>query len=70
MKCSPVEKGTEMGKAKMYGVNKNFVPNSKADQKRNKPFGTHKKGTGKKCNVRDAKPTVYLSQIPDQMAKP
>lgn len=37
-----------MGKPKMYGVNKSFTPNSKADPKRNKPFGTHKKGKGKK----------------------
>ena len=34
-----------MGKAKMYGMNKAFVPNSKADRKRNKPF---KKGKAKK----------------------
>lgn len=34
-----------MGKPKIYGMNKTFVPNSKADQKRNKPFtGAHKKG--------------------------
>lgn len=58
MRCSLVEKGTAMGKAKMYGMFKPYTPNSKADQKRNKPFVTHKKGTGKKCNVRDAKPTV------------
>lgn len=59
-----------MGKPKMYGMNKTFVPNSKADQRSNKPFGTHKKGTGKKCNALDVKPTGWLVQIPDQMAKP
>lgn len=37
-----------MGKAKMYGMNKTFIPNSKADQKRNKLFNVHKKGKGKK----------------------
>lgn len=38
-----------MGKPKMYGMNKTFIPNSKADQKRNKPFrGTQKKGKAKK----------------------
>lgn len=38
-----------MGKAKMIGMNKIFVPNSKADQKRTKPFtGVHKKGKAKK----------------------
>ena len=37
-----------MGKAKMLGMNKPFIPNTKADQKRNKPFGAHKKGKGKK----------------------
>ena len=35
-----------MGKPKMYGMNKTFIPNSKADQRRNKPF--HKKGEAKK----------------------
>jgi len=35
----------DMGKAKMIGAFKPFVPNSKADPKRNKPF---KKGKGKK----------------------
>ena len=35
-----------MGKAKMYGMNKAFVPNSKADRKRNKPF--QKKGKARK----------------------
>ena len=69
MKCSLVEKGKAMGKPKMYGMNKTFVPNSKADQKRNKTFGAQKKGTGKKCNVRDAKPMDCLAQIPDQMEK-
>lgn len=51
------EKGKTMGKPKMYGMNKTFIPNSKADQKRNKPFGTHKKGMEKKCNVRGVKHT-------------
>lgn len=38
-----------MGKPRMYGMNKPFTPNSKADRKRNKPFtGAHKKGKGKK----------------------
>ena len=27
-----------MGKAKMYGMNKTFIPNSKADSRRKKPF--------------------------------
>lgn len=36
-----------MAKAKMYGMNKQFTPNSKADQKRHKPFGAHKKGERK-----------------------
>ena len=35
-----------MGKAKMYGMNKPFIPNAKADQKRNRPFP--KKGKAKK----------------------
>ena len=35
-----------MGKPKMYGINKTYIANSKADQKRNKPFG--KKGKVKK----------------------
>lgn len=34
-----------MAKPKMYGMNKTFIPNSKADRKRNKPF---KKGKTKK----------------------
>jgi hypothetical protein len=38
-----------MGKAKLLGMNKPFIPNSRADQKRNKPFtGAHKKGKEKK----------------------
>lgn len=38
-----------MGKPKMYGMNKTFIPNSKADQKRNKPFfDAQKKGKEKK----------------------
>jgi hypothetical protein len=37
-----------MGKPKMYGIGKTFVPNSKADQKRSKPFGAPKKGKAKK----------------------
>lgn len=41
--------GIIMGKARMYGMNKPFTPNSKADQKRNRPFkGVHKKGKAKK----------------------
>lgn len=37
-----------MGKPKMFGMNKTFIPNSKADQKRNKPFkGAQKKGKEK-----------------------
>ena len=37
--------GIAMAKAKIYGMNKPFIPNSKADQKRNKPFtGAQKKG--------------------------
>lgn len=36
-----------MGKPKMYGMTKPFTPNSKMDQKRNKPFGAHKKGKKK-----------------------
>lgn len=35
-----------MGKPKMYGMNKTFIPNSKADPKRNNPF--KKKGKVKK----------------------
>lgn len=45
MKCTVAEGKADMGKAKMLGMNKTFVPNSKADPKRNKPF---KKGKGKK----------------------
>lgn len=38
-----------MSKARIYGMNKTFIPNSKADRKRNKPFpGTQKKGKAKK----------------------
>ena len=38
-----------MAKPKMYGMNKTFIPNSKADQRRNKPFkGVQKKGKDKK----------------------
>ena len=38
-----------MAKAKMYGMNKPFVLNSKADNRRKKPFtGAHKKGKAKK----------------------
>lgn len=38
-----------MGKARMYGMNKPFTPNNKADRKRNNPFkGVHKKGKAKK----------------------
>ena len=34
-----------MAKAKMYGMNKTFIPNSKADSRRKKPFtGAQKKG--------------------------
>ena len=38
-----------MSKPKMFGMIKPFTPNSKADQKRHKPFtGAHKKGKAKK----------------------
>ena len=38
-----------MGKPRIIGMNKTFIPNSKADQKRNKPLkGAHKKGNAKK----------------------
>jgi hypothetical protein len=41
--------GKRMGKPKMLGYFKPCVPNSKADQRRNKPFmGVHKKGKVKK----------------------
>lgn len=34
-----------MGKARIYGMKTKCIPNSKADQKRNKPFtGAQKKG--------------------------
>lgn len=36
-----------MAKAKMYGMKTTFIPNSKADQKRNKPFGGARKKGGK-----------------------
>ena len=38
-----------MGKARTYGMNKPYIPNNKADKKRNKPFtGAQKKGKAKK----------------------
>ena len=38
-----------MAKPRMYGYFKPCVPNSKADQRRNKPFrGAQKKGKSKK----------------------
>lgn len=37
-----------MGKPRMIGMFKPCIPNSKADQKRNKSFGVHKKGKVKK----------------------
>jgi hypothetical protein len=37
-----------MAVAKKVGYFKSYTPNSKADQKRNKPFGTPKKGKAKK----------------------
>lgn len=38
-----------MGKPRLYGYYKPCVPNSKADQRRNKPtMGVHKKGKVKK----------------------
>ena len=36
-----------MGKPKMLGMNKAYIPNSKADNRRKKPF-PHKKGKAKK----------------------
>lgn len=36
-----------MSKARIYGMNKTFVPKSVADRKRKKPFGVHKKGKKK-----------------------
>ena len=36
-----------MSKPKMLGYYKPYVPNSKADRKRTKPFGTNKKGKKK-----------------------
>jgi hypothetical protein len=42
-------KVSKMGKPKMLGYFKPCVPNSKADQRRSKPFvGVHKKGKVKK----------------------
>ena len=38
---------TTMGKPKIFGINKTFIPNSKADQRKNKPF-LRKKGKSKK----------------------
>ena len=35
-----------MGKPRMYGMNKPFTPNSRADRKKANPF--NKKGKGKK----------------------
>lgn len=32
-----------MGKAKIYGMNKTFIPNNKADQRRKNPFKKGKK---------------------------
>lgn len=38
-----------MGKPRMLGMLKQYIPNSKADRRRNKPFkGAHKKGKAKK----------------------
>lgn len=37
----------KMSKPKMLGYYKPYVPNSKADRKRTKPFGTNKKGKKK-----------------------
>ena len=37
-----------MAKARIYGMKTKCIPNSRADQKRNKPFGAHKKGKAKK----------------------
>ena len=43
------ERRMSMGKPRMLGYYKPAVPNSKADQRRNKPFmGVHKKGKVKK----------------------
>lgn len=44
----PTEKGKKMAVAKKVGYFKPYTHNSKADQKRNKPFGTPKKGKAKK----------------------
>lgn len=41
--------GMTMGKPRIYGMNKPFIPNSKADSRRKKPFtGAQKKGKAKK----------------------
>ena len=40
--------GEAMAKARIYGMKTKYIPNSKADKKRNKPFGVHKKGKAKK----------------------
>ena len=46
-KCLMIGEKT-MGKPKMFGMNKTFIPNSKADQRRNKKFtGAQKKGKEK-----------------------
>ena len=37
-----------MGKPRIIGMFKPCVPNSKADSRRKKPFGVHKKGKEKK----------------------
>ena len=38
-----------MGKPKLYGMNKTYIPNSKEDSRRKKPFkGTQMKGKSKK----------------------
>lgn len=43
------EKGKTMGKARIYGLKTKYIPNSKADSRRKKPFtGAHKKGKAKK----------------------
>lgn len=45
---APMEKGKTMAIAKKVGYFKPYTHNSKADQKRSKPFGAHKKGKAKK----------------------
>jgi hypothetical protein len=38
-----------MGKARIYGMKTTYIPNSKADSRRKKPFpGAQKKGKAKK----------------------